>query len=354
MKIGLIDADLLGRKNHRFPNLALMKISSYYKRRGCDTNLLLNYNNLDKYDKVFLSRAFTDAKIPIDLNRILNLEYGGTGFFLENAPALDYEIEHSFPDYNLYKDWVSLKISEGISPKKLKYYTDYSIGFTTRGCFRKCDFCVNKNSDRVELHSPIDEFLNQSKKSICLLDDNFLGYHNYKEILLNLIETKKKFQFKQGLDLRILTEEACELLSKCKYDGDFIFAFDNIKDYDLIEKKLKLWRSYTHKNTKLYLLVAYESQDMEDIINMFERIKLLMEYKCVPYIMRYESFKTSKFRRLYTNVSRWCNQPALFKKMSFEEFCIAHGENHGVYKMYLKYKKDYPDLAQEYFEMKYH
>lgn len=31
MDIGIIDADLIGRTKHRFPNLACMKLSSYYK-----------------------------------------------------------------------------------------------------------------------------------------------------------------------------------------------------------------------------------------------------------------------------------------------------------------------------------
>ena len=31
MRIGIIDADLMGRKQHRFPNLCCMKISGYYK-----------------------------------------------------------------------------------------------------------------------------------------------------------------------------------------------------------------------------------------------------------------------------------------------------------------------------------
>lgn len=34
MKIGIIDADLIGRRNHNFPNLACMKISDYYKSKG--------------------------------------------------------------------------------------------------------------------------------------------------------------------------------------------------------------------------------------------------------------------------------------------------------------------------------
>ena len=31
MKIAIIDADLIGRKKHRFPNLASMKISGWHK-----------------------------------------------------------------------------------------------------------------------------------------------------------------------------------------------------------------------------------------------------------------------------------------------------------------------------------
>lgn len=31
MNIAIIDADLIGRKRHRFPNLACMKISGYWK-----------------------------------------------------------------------------------------------------------------------------------------------------------------------------------------------------------------------------------------------------------------------------------------------------------------------------------
>lgn len=34
MRIGIIDADLLYRKRHRFPNLACMKLSAYWKEQG--------------------------------------------------------------------------------------------------------------------------------------------------------------------------------------------------------------------------------------------------------------------------------------------------------------------------------
>ena len=106
------------------------------------------------------------------------------------------------------------------------YYTDYSIGFLTRGCFRKCAFCVNKNYDRVCTHSPLLEFLDTARPKICLLDDNFFGSPRWKDLLLELQQTGKPFQFKQGLDERLLTDEKCALLFASKYDGDYIFAFD--------------------------------------------------------------------------------------------------------------------------------
>ena len=52
MKIGIIDADLIGRKKHRFPNLACMKIAGYYKDKGNDVKLLLSYDDIEMYDKV--------------------------------------------------------------------------------------------------------------------------------------------------------------------------------------------------------------------------------------------------------------------------------------------------------------
>ena len=68
--------------------------------------------------------------------------------------------------------------------QQFKEYTDYSIGFLTRGCFRKCQFCVNQKYNHVFLHSPLKEFLDESRKKICLLDDNFLGCKHWKEIFL--------------------------------------------------------------------------------------------------------------------------------------------------------------------------
>ena len=74
MKIGLIDVD-----SHRFPNLALMKISAYHKKHG---DMVEWYQPLisGHMDKVYKSKVFTftdDYIYPIDADEVIE---GGTGY----------------------------------------------------------------------------------------------------------------------------------------------------------------------------------------------------------------------------------------------------------------------------------
>ena len=162
MNIAIIDADLIYRTKHRFPNLACMKLSAYYKSQGNDVHLKLDYENIDQYDKVFISKVFTDTEVPPLPTDDPRIKIGGTGFFFDQAPDLPDEIEHHMPDYHLYDDWVSEKLTAGGKRKDFTYYLDYSIGFLTRGCFRQCEFCVNKNykkcGSKMEPHSKIALF----------------------------------------------------------------------------------------------------------------------------------------------------------------------------------------------------
>lgn len=359
MKIAIIDADLIDRKKHRFPNLACMKISGYHKEQGNSVELKLDYENLSLYDKVYVSKVFTDTPIEDSILQLPNVEYGGTGFFYDKAPKLPNEIEHHMPDYHLYDDWVNEQIENGEKKIDFKYYTDYSIGFVTRGCFRQCEFCVNKNYKRVEKHSPLSEFVDNKRKKICLLDDNFLGHPDWKNILLELQSTRKQFQFKQGLDERILTDEKCEILFKSKYDGDYIFAFDNVADATLIESKLQLLRKYTSKVPKFYVFCGFDRNDKwdiefwkQDIIDIFKRIEILMKYKCIPYIMRFNRYEESPYRGMYVTLARWCNQPSFFKKKSLREFAIANGIESACYKYVDEFERICPEISR-YLDIKY-
>jgi len=224
---------------------------------------------------------------------------------------------------------------------------------------------------------------------IYLWDDNiFALFDGWEDIFDQLIATHKPFQFRQGLDIRLLQENHAKKLCNCKYHGDFIFAFDHVDQAKLIERKLQLWRKWCGKTTKLYVLCAFDSwdceivsndlgnnyhhyflermnglsdqnsRDQEDIEGVFERIKLLMKYGCLPYIMRFQNYKQSKYKGMYIQLARWCNQPNFFKKKSFRQFCEANrdyskSDRCAAYQSMIEFEKDRPDIAQQYFDMRY-
>ena len=75
MRIGLIDVD-----GHNFPNLALMRISSYHKQQGDIVEWW--WSDFVHYDTVYRSKVFSDnytadVAAPINADRVIS---GGTGY----------------------------------------------------------------------------------------------------------------------------------------------------------------------------------------------------------------------------------------------------------------------------------
>ena len=61
-----------------------------------------------------------------------------------------------------------------------------------------------------------------------------------------------------------------------------------------------------------------------DIWELFQRIRVLMQYGCVGYVMRHEDYHKAPIENLYVQVARWCNQQAFYKKMSFWEYAYRN------------------------------
>lgn len=357
--VAIIDADLIGRKRHRFPNLASMKLSAYYKDLGCDVVLKTDYEDLDHYDRVFLSKVFTDTEVPAGILERENVMAGGTGFFYDKAPALPEVIEHHWPDYHLYDEWVRGQMAQGKKRSEFKFYLDYSIGYLTRGCFRQCPFCVNRNYKRVQVHSPLMEFYDASRKKICLLDDNFLGSGQWRRLLLELQHTHRPFQFRQGLDERLLSDVNCPILFSSVYDGDFMFAFDNYADAAKIERNIQIARRYSQAIFKFYCFTGFDRADhwdgsfwVRDIFELFYRIQILMKYRCIPYVMRFNRYVESPYRGMYITLARWCNQPAFFKKKSLREFGILNGKGSATSRYLREFEARFPNVSP-FYDMKF-
>ena len=308
-RICVIDVDSI------IPNLALMKTSTYFKNKGLKVSIKkLNYScykqhrhdkiviNAWRYDKVFVSTIFTINKGLVEVRNCDEVYYGGTGDDgASNQNNLPIEIEHMYPDYSIYPE------------------NEYSLGYLTRGCIRNCKFCfIPKKEGKLKLHSPLKEFYNEDLPKIMLLDNNFLAHPDCIRLLKELKETGKKVTFKQGLDFRLLNEEKAKLLSQLNYDNEFIFAFDRIIDKPIIERNLiNIWKPLVYSwNTKFFVLVGYDSTLKEDL----ERIYFLRKHKCLAYVMRHDKCYSSPYYHFYVDLAAWCNQPFLFKNMSFKEF----------------------------------
>ena len=100
MNVGLIDVDGHTFGGKRFPNLALMKISAWHKSQGDHVEW---WNGLKYYDRVYQAKVFDesyteDNEFVIQAGEVIK---GGTGYGLDNV--LPDEIEHQYPDYELYE-----------------------------------------------------------------------------------------------------------------------------------------------------------------------------------------------------------------------------------------------------------
>ena len=367
--IAVIDAELAEnvRKIRRFPNLACMKLAGYYKGKGHEVILKTDYENLQSYSKVYISKVFTKTHVPDKILLQPNVSYGGTGFFYDNSPTLPDEVEHCFPDYELYSGYVNEQLQKGVKPHVLKCFTDYSIGFLTRGCFRRCDFCVNKKYSRCVTHSPISEFYDMNRKKIMLLDDNILAHPDWMAYFEGLRGIDKPFCFKQGVDLRLTTPYFAQIINTAKYDGNLIFAFDDIADAELIERKLAMFREHSNKEVKMYLFCAYDRNGrydtdfwLADIESIFKRLAIIGKYRIKPYLMRYEKYLESLFSGIYKNLATYCNAGGIFNVASFSEFCEnqrAKSKNKdkpcSAWRYYADFIQQYPYFEAQYFNLRY-
>jgi hypothetical protein len=107
------------------------------------------------------------------------------------------------------------------------------------------------------------------------------------------------------------------------------------------------------KVPKFYVFCAYDRDDkwdsefwITDIAEIFERLKILMKYKCIPYLMKFERWESSPFPEMYSALTSWCNQPSSFKKMSFLQSIKKA-------KHFLTFRRKYPDVVEKYFDLKY-
>ena len=294
MKVRLVDVD------GKIPNYALMKISTYHKRLGDDVGWYEPLiDNVDT-DILYMSKIFTFTDDYEYLPQNAKIIRGGTGY--DYTTKLPEEIESITElDYSLYPN------------------CDYSILFTTRGCVRKCPFCIVPKKEGVIHNIPVCN-LNPNGKYIKVLDNNFFANRTWRENIKVLRAFNQPLDFNTGIDLRLLTEEQCEELKKTKIRYIHC-AWDNYNDKEKILPKLEMLCKYI-KPYKIivYVLVGFENKEIVE--TDIERVMTIKSYGAKPFAMGYIDFENPKHEKSKSvmDFCRWVNKRQIFAKTSWEEY----------------------------------
>ena len=298
-------------------NMAIRKMYSYYKQHNHYVEMIdLNFSGYPHkrtesifavdYDKVFVSNIFDINKDRVEIVGCNDVVFGGFG---SNNPHLKLpdEIENTEPFY--FPD------------------EDTSYGFITRGCIRKCWFCkVPKYEGELKVYNTIENIVKHKK--VKFLDNNILAYKDHMKVFQWCLDHPEiKVEFNQGLDFRLVNDENLEALSKLNYMGEYTFAFDEPKYQPLLEKKLILMKKWNSKPWKLKFYIYYHpSMELSQLV---ERAEWCRKNQCKPYVMRdiacWDAEKQVK--EFLIDYAAYCNQPAHFKKQTFQEFLLIRYKN---------------------------
>ncbi len=293
MKIGLHDSD-----KTKFPNLALMKLSAWHKAQGDTVEW---FDPSREYNTVYSSKVFTftpeDPSLPEDTVK------GGTGY--KSEILLAPEIEHILPDYSLYP-------------------TEHAVGFLTRGCNRKCGWCVVPGKEgKTRPHADISEFITPEQTEVVLLDNNVLQSDHGIAQIEAIAKLGLRIDFNQGLDARMIDDGIARLLGKVKWRSPVRLACDHMGMMKSVQRAVTLlrWHNVVPRRYFCYCLV----QDVDDAV---ERVKFLKGLNVDPFAQPYidftgESVPTPEQRMF----ARWVNHKAEFKSRTWEDYRAARTIN---------------------------
>lgn len=288
MYIGLHDSD-----ETDFPNYALMKISAWHKQLGDTVEW---WNPLLTYDRVYSSKVFTFT--PENPYLPENTIKGGTGYGIYDE--LPREIDDMFPDYSIY-------------PK-----INYAIGFLTRGCIRKCPWCVvPKKEGKIRPYRTWQEIKRPDSRDIVFMDNNVLACPHGVEQMQDMIGKGVRIDFNQGLDARLISPEIAEMLSKLKWIRHIRMSCDTDQMLDIVLTAIKRLQNCGVKSYRVFVYLL-----VQDIESAERRALALRDVGADAFAQPYRDFTSNKEPDAeLKRFARWVNHKAIFKTVKrFEDY----------------------------------
>jgi len=278
----------------KLPNLALMRISAYHKKRGDEVYFTFSPKRHfweQEYDRVYASCIFKFNTPRVTLMRCYfpDVIIGGSGV----------------EDYDLVQIGKKKQTTvEGIlgDPAPDMDYSIYptfkaSLGFLQRGCRLDCSFCGvrKKEGQNHSVATVYDIWRGEGfPKKLHLLDNDFFGNPQWRERAEEIRSGGFKVCLNQGINIRFITDESAEALASLEYRDDqfqkrrLYTAWDNPKHEKLFFDGVDRLERYgiPPKNIMAYMLVGYwPDETWERIWHRFNR---MVEREIKPYVMVFD------------------------------------------------------------------
>jgi hypothetical protein len=237
--IGLHDAERDKMPKKTFPNLALMRISSYHKNRGEKVEWW--DSNKKGYDLVYSSKTFgftpENSKLPETAIK------GGAGYNLFNE--LPDRISVCKPDYTIYPD------------------CDYAIGFLTRGCPNNCSWCVVPIKEgKLRPCANWKMLVREDTDKLVLMDNNILACDYGIRQLAELSQTHYRLDLNQGMDVTLINDDICRILAKIRWIRSIRFSCDSEYKLPYFERMAELFRKHGVSLSRVFVYILVQS-DLE-------------------------------------------------------------------------------------------
>lgn len=271
------------------PNIAIMKISTYYKQLGHDVNWYNPIMDMMDTDILFESQLFNFTELYQYYPTKAEIIRGGTGIDIKKR--LPDEIDKILKlDYSMYPE------------------CDYSMQFFSRGCIRNCPFCVVRDKEGYICEvEPME--LNPNGKHIEVLDNNFFANPNWHKAVDYIHKTGRKVNL-HGVDIRIMNEEQAKALNEMKHLKQIHIAWD-LPNMDLREQLKTATRWIKPYKLMCYVLIGFNSTPEQDLY----RVETLRDIGIDPFVMPFN--KSDPYQKKF---ARWVNHKAIFKSVKWKEY----------------------------------
>lgn len=279
MRIALVDSN---PRPAVYP-LPLLKLGAWRRSLG-DECKIFNFSLPAKgeFDEIWITTLFTynlyeAVRLAAEATkRARKVKVGGVAATLlpdyfqnpgvEVHLGLHPEAENYAPDYSL-----------------LDEEPDYSITYASRGCVRKCKFCmVSRLEPEFRNRRGWIKDLNPRAKRILFYDNNWLAKEpkdlEYDAEQIRALQETGQIQevdFNQALDARLMTEQKADILQGLKI-YPLRFGFDNMSLDGVIQPVIRMMAKRSWFKFQYYTLYNYKDTP-EDLYYRIKQSPILKE-----------------------------------------------------------------------------